>query len=141
VYTYNYAGPYADLLLPFYIQHKILQYIAYGFVDNGAKKSVNDWAQTDLFTYHYADLVVNVPDLQGSGLSIFPNPATDYIQVEGSQSTAVARVEFYNVSGGMVMNQVLDNDGRIPVSHLSGGIYVVRIIQGSEVKTGKVMIE
>jgi hypothetical protein len=41
----------------------------------------------------------------------------------------------------MVMNQVLDNGGRIRVGHLSQGIYVIRLVQGSKVKTGKVMIE
>ena len=35
----------------------------------------------------------------------------------------------------------LDNGGRIPVSHLSEGMYIIRIVQGSKVRTGKVLIE
>ena len=47
----------------------------------------------------------------------------------------------YDVSGKIILNQVLDRGGRIPVGHLSEGIYLIRLVQGSTVKTGKVMIE
>jgi hypothetical protein len=80
-------------------------------------------------------------DISVGELSVYPNPASEYIQVEGDLDTGEARVMMYDVSGKMVMNQVLDRGGRIPVSHLSDGIYVVRLVQGSKVKTGKVMIE
>ncbi len=143
VYTYDYTFLYADLLLPFYIQHKILQYIAYAFT--GAiplKSDEDDWEQNDVFIYYYSDLAVTgVSDISRGELSIYPNPATDFIQVEGDLDTDLTRIMMYNVSGKMVMNQVLDRGGRIPVSHLSKGIYVIRLTQGSKVKTAKVMIQ
>ena len=144
VYTYDYAFPYADLLLPFYIQHKILQYIAYAFTGAVPLKSDDeDWEQNDIFIYHYTDLEVgvNVNEITRGGLSIYPNPASDYIEIDGDLGTDAARVIMYNVSGRMVMDQVLDRGGRIPVSHLSEGIYVIRLVHGNKVKTGKVMIE
>jgi hypothetical protein len=143
VYTYDYAFLYADLWLPFYVQHKILQYIAYAFTGAVPLKSdEDDWEQNDLFIYYYSDLAVSgVSDISRGELSIYPNPATDFIQVEGDLDTDPGRVMMYNVSGKMVMNQVLDHGGRIPVSHLSKGIYVIRLTQGSKVKTAKVMIQ
>jgi hypothetical protein len=47
----------------------------------------------------------------------------------------------YNISGTMVLNRVLDNTGRVPVSHLSEGVYIIRLLQGKAIQTGKVMIE
>jgi hypothetical protein len=139
-YDYNFAG--YDILAPFYMWHMITSYIEYVYF-GGTLKSSEEWVQSEAFTYHYSDMNVgvSVADLSGGELSIYPNPATDYIQIEGDLDTDAARVVMYNVSGKMVVNQVLDNGGRILVGHLSEGIYVIRLVQGSKVKTGKVMIE
>ncbi len=41
-----------------------------------------------------------------------------------------------------ILNQAMDNTGKISVSHLSEGIYqIIRLVQGGRVQTGKVMIE
>ena len=110
--------------------------------ENDVLKS-GEWKIIDDFTYHYTDLEVgvNVDDISRGDLSIYPNPASDYLKIEGDLDAGAARILMYNVSGKMVMNQVLHRGGRIPVSHLSEGIYVVRLVQGDKVKTAKVMIE
>ena len=142
VYTYDYNFSGYDILAPWYMWQMITSYITYGY-QAGTLKSTADWVETDAFTYHYTDLEVGVStaDISRGDLSIYPNPATEYIQVEGDELASGARIVMYNVSGRMVMNQVLHRGGRIPVSHLSEGIYVIRLVQGSKVKTGKVMIE
>ena len=142
VYTYNYNFAGFDILAPFYMWQMIISYIEYVYL-GGTLKSSEEWVESDAFTYHYSDLEVgvSVADLSGGELSIYPNPATDYIQVVGDELNGGARIVMYNVSGRMVMNQVLDRGGRIPVSHLSEGIYVIRLVQGDKVKTAKVMIE
>ena len=142
VYTYNYNFSGYDILAPWYMWQMITTYITYGY-QAGTLKSTEDWVETDAFTYHYTDLEVGVStaDISRGELSIYPNPATDYIQVDGDELASGARIVMYNVSGRMVMNQVLHRGGRIPVSHLSEGIYVIRLVQGDKVKTAKVMIE
>jgi hypothetical protein len=142
VYTFDYAYEADELFEPFGMRrHKITNLTEYAYEGVAELKS-DEWIKFDEFIYHYSDLAVSgVADLSWGELSIFPNPATDYIQVEGDLGTDVARVFIYNVSGRIVMNQVLDNGGRIPVSHLSEGIYVIRLVQGDKVKTAKVMIE
>ena len=142
VYTYDYNFAGFDILAPFYMWQMITSYIEYVYL-GGTLKSSEEWVESDAFTYHYSDLEVgvSVAELTGGELSIYPNPATDYIQVTGDELNVGARIVMYNVSGRMVMNQVLDRGGRIPVSHLSDGIYLIRLVQGSKVKTGKVMIE
>ena len=120
----------------------ILGYIEYAYLSGGTTKSSQDWVQTESFTYHYSDLEVSgVEDLMRGKLSLYPNPASVYIQVEGELDTGLARIMMYSVTGQVVLNQVLDDGGRIHVGHLSEGIYVIRLVQGDKVKTGKVMIE
>ena len=138
-FSFDYAYTRQDLMTPLPAKHKITRRIEYMFENDELKSG--EWKVIDDFAYHYSDLTVNIADLSDFELSLYPNPATDYILVEGDLDTDVARVMMYNVSGKMVMNQVLDNGGRIPVSHLPQGIYVIRLVQGSKVKTGKVMIE
>ena len=144
VYTYNYNFSGFDILAPFYMWHMISTLIEYEyFVGGGTTKSSEEWVQTEAFTYHYSDMNVgvSVADLSKGELSIYPNPATEYIEIAGDELNGYARIMMYNISGRMVMNQVLDRGGRIPVSHLSEGIYVIRLTQGSKVKTAKVMIQ
>ena len=138
-FNFDYAYTRQDLMTPLYAKHKITRRIEYMFENDELKSG--EWKVIDDFAYHYSDLTVNIADLSGGELSIYPNPATDYIQVVGGELNGGARIIMYNVSGRMVMNQVLDNGGRIPVSHLSRGIYIIRLVQGSKVKTGKVLIE
>ena len=142
-YTYDYNFTGSDILAPFYMWAMITSYIEYVYQDPVLKSS-EEWIKSDEFFYYYSDLEevgVGVTDLARGELSIFPNPASDFIEVEGDNDTDAARVMMYNVSGKMVMNQVLHRGGRIPVSHLSEGIYVIRLVQGDKVKTAKVMIE
>ena len=138
-YSFDYTYTRQDLMTPLYGAYKITRRIDYMFENDELKSG--EWKIINDFTYHYSDLAVNVADISLVELSLYPNPATDYIQVEGDEFSGDTRIMMYNVSGKMVLNQVLDNGGRIPVSHLSEGIYVIRLVQGDKVKTGKVMIE
>jgi glutathione peroxidase len=59
-----------------------------------------------------------------NNLSVFPNPATSVINIEGLNA-ATAEVVIYNVLGLPVM-EVRTTDGRIDISALPAGAYVVR---------------
>jgi hypothetical protein len=128
-----------DLVAPFYMRYKITRRIDYLYV-NGALKS-DEWQVVGDYAYYYSDLAVTVEDVAEGGLSFYPNPASDYIQVEPGPDTDAARILLYNVSGQLIMNRVLEDGGRIPVSHLSEGVYILRMVQGNTIKTGKVLIE
>jgi hypothetical protein len=138
-FSFDYAYSRQDLMTPLVAKHKITRRIEYMFENDELKSG--EWKVIDDFAYHYSDLAVNVAELSRGELSIYPNPATDYILVEGGLDADEVRIVMYNISGKMVMNQVLDFGERIPVSHLSKGIYVIRLVKGSKVKTGKVLIE
>jgi hypothetical protein len=139
-YSFDYAYAREDLMTSLSAKHKITRRMEYLFEDDGL--GGGEWKVSDDFGYYYTDLAVtDDTDLSVKQISIYPNPATDYIKIDGDPEAGGARVLIYDVSGKLVINQVLDDGGRIPVSHLSEGIYVVRLILGGQVKTGKIMIE
>jgi len=138
-FSFDYAYSRQDLMTPLVAKHKTIRRIEYMYENDELKSG--EWKVIDDFAYFYSDLAVNVAEIFRGELSIYPNPATDYFQVEGDLDADEVRIVMYNVSGKMFMNQVLHRGGRIPVSHLSKGIYIIRLVQGSQVKTAKVMIE
>jgi hypothetical protein len=71
----------------------------------------------------------------GNGVKVYPNPVTDYVNVElfGSGSRSL-KVEIVNISGIVVFSETLAftgmywNTEQIPVDKLSRGLYLVRIV-------------
>jgi len=69
-----------------------------------------------------------------NSLSIYPNPANDYITIYTSESNY--RVLIYNTDGIPVLNQKVEGDKLINISSLQKGVYVVKLngVSGKLVK-------
>ncbi len=64
------------------------------------------------------------------GLVVYPNPATHFIQVQGSKTQH--RIEMMDISGRVVINTSgRDNQTELDVAHLSNGIYMLRVFDES----------
>lgn len=77
-------------------------------------------------------------------LLIYPNPATDRLQVLfGSQSTQKS-IQLYDFSGALVYEEEIEQEdiyfSNINVSHLPSGIYVYTLFNGIDRKSGKIQI-
>jgi len=70
-------------------------------------------------------------------ISIFPNPARDHINVVGMENTAT-----YSITdlGGRIVAQGLLESGRIPVSELSNGTYIL-LLEGVQTQIQKIQIQ
>ena len=76
-------------------------------------------------------------DESSSNISIFPNPARDHINVVGMENTAT-----YSITdlGGRIVAQGLLESGRIPVSELSNGTYIL-LLEGAQTQIQKIQIQ
>lgn len=74
---------------------------------------------------------VNVPSV-----SIFPNPATDYVTVNGED---VRRVEIYSMNGARLIDTRLTTSSSIDVRPLAKGVYVMKITTGRGQAVRKLM--
>jgi len=73
-------------------------------------------------------------------LGIYPNPATEYVRVNlGDESEAVAQIT--DVSGRLVVEQIVRNNGLIKVSGLTTGMYTLHVFSGEKNYTGKLIVE
>ena len=60
-------------------------------------------------------------------LKIFPNPATDYIEIE-DKNDLVNRIRVVNLVGKEVINKIAVKGKKYPISDLSNGLYLVQFI-------------
>jgi hypothetical protein len=79
------------------------------------------------YTYVKGTLTITVTndisDQSAESISVYPNPATTTINVEGSTGV----VYLYNLAGNMVLTQDLSQDNSINVSGLTHGIYLLKV--------------
>ncbi len=76
-----------------------------------------------------------ISDDKNSGkITIFPNPAADYVQIA---SDAVSAVEIFSLSGGLVLRSTDSNS--VDVSNLVQGTYLMRITADGIVYTQKLL--
>jgi hypothetical protein len=62
---------------------------------------------------------------------IYPNPASNVLNIEGLSNTKDLTVGIYNIIGQQIMNPTLSQSS-IDVSNLSAGIYVLRVSNGTQ---------
>ncbi|KFF08858.1 T9SS type A sorting domain-containing protein [Chryseobacterium luteum] len=94
-----------------------------------------------------ASKVFSDPSVQGtlgtrdvavnSQVSIYPNPASDKVFIRGEK---VSEVEIYSMDGRK-QNVVFNNDQSVNVSHLTKGVYILKLKIKNEITTQKLMIK
>ena len=73
--------------------------------------------------------ITGVEELEQLGLSIGPNPARDFITIQSETSLSDKRISLYSVDGKLIdiQSNQTDNFAKLNVSHLSSGMYILRI--------------
>lgn len=80
---------------------------------------------------------VSVPQKDAVSLSIYPNPAQDFVRIQGVSN---AQVTILDITGKVIFEQKKTNDLSIPVKNWSNGIYFVQIVEGGKTQTQKLVI-
>ena len=79
-------------------------------------------------------------DVQKSRTSIYPNPASDLVQIKSDQEFDSFAI--YNVSGQQILSKQLNSEQRIDVSTLTKGMYFLKLnSNGQEIETLKLAKE
>lgn len=81
------------------------------------------------FQYLYWNSNVSVNDVSNLDLTIYPNPATDIINIR-SESTFKGKLEVHSMSGQLLKSMVLDsNESQVQVDDLQKGTYLLSFTQ------------
>lgn len=79
------------------------------------------------FIARFNDKVLAVQDTDNTLVQLYPNPATDHINLDFGKSGKEYEVEIYNMVGQKVMTATVANKSTLNVSSLVKGSYFVRL--------------
>ena len=81
------------------------------------------------------------------GLKIYPNPVSDYANIEFKMSErADVRIQVYSLNGRLIMDEQFRNQSsgentiQVDLNQLSNGTYIVRAISGDQAASSKLLI-
>jgi uncharacterized protein YdeI (BOF family) len=85
------------------------------------------------------DCTTGIEDVNSIELSVYPNPATNWIMVNASE---LSTVEIRNITGKLISTyQMTSLSERIDVSELENGIYIISVTNNSKVTSKRLIIE
>jgi hypothetical protein len=104
-------------------------YISTEFCPNPSSPVAGNPIQTDV-VQSTPQMVVN------SSIRIYPNPAANQFTLEllGNETTGMQKLEIYSLSGVKVAEQECSGSSKqtVSVTDLAPGVYVVKVMAGSE---------
>jgi hypothetical protein len=72
---------------------------------------------------------------------VYPNPAHNTLKLKLSAISSESIISIYNLSGQLQLNTTVNSDGSIDLSGLKPGMYVLRVDEGDEVFTEKIIVQ
>jgi hypothetical protein len=96
-------------------------------------------ASSAQLSFYLDDTNTAVPEVTTSGWSVYPNPVSDMLYMNGLNDET-ATVIVFDVSGKMVMSKQLTSN-MINVSVLANGIYILRVTTADSVHTSRFVKE
>ncbi|MBO6880934.1 T9SS type A sorting domain-containing protein [Winogradskyella sp.] len=88
-------------------------------------------------SFNFSTLGIDDVVEQGLSVSVYPNPASEFITVEASFH--IDDIELFDITGKQVLKTVQTN--AIKVSHLPNGIYLLKIVTNKGSLTKKLVIK
>lgn len=76
-----------------------------------------------------------------NGISIFPNPASETIQINTDMILDKSTVEIYSINGNLIKTKTLNNQSEINISDLPTGTYLMKINVDNKTLTEKFIKE
>jgi hypothetical protein len=104
----------------------------FGYVDIDSKGNIYA-ANFQLTSYYkFSNPFTSVQDNnpvgdQSTELMVYPNPATDEIEIPGIENAIMQEIEIFNILGEKVITTQLTASNKINVGHLPTGMYIIKI--------------
>lgn len=100
------------------------------------RETVDGCDSTIIMTVLVTD--VNIPALEEAGLSIYPNPATDRIFVEGDN---IEHISLYSIAGQLIVSLPTSSERtEMVLNDLAEGIYLIRVRFSDQHETTKKIV-
>ena len=84
--------------------------------------------------------IVNVPELEKTNPTVYPNPATNNFTVNLGNDEK-ANIQLFNIVGQQVYSETITGTAQVNVANLNSGVYMLKINQNGKVYTTKVIVK
>jgi hypothetical protein len=126
-----------DLILPEWLydfsHNKLTGYTYYDY-------DGSNWQNDGMKTYYYSNVTISVSEVYNNAYTVYPNPATEFVTFDISNTSADALVSIYSLEGVKILSQQLSNK-TVNISTLQKGMYLYQINAGGKISTGKLIVE
>jgi hypothetical protein len=95
------------------------------YVPDGSKSSYQAADQWKDFV-NIVEMTTAVPGINNTAVKIYPNPVTEYFQIEGIEGTA--KLILSDLNGKMLLQKQIVNNEKIAAKNIGSGSYIVKII-------------
>jgi len=144
-YTFDYDMPLSEVQIPW--NPEIRRPMTF---DNEHAYDREAWYTVDVdhvlhyvcdYVYTYESATSSVETPCEVKLTASPNPANNYVNIQGLEAGA-AQVRVFDAMGRLVMDGTLaQGNGRLDVSRLNAGCYVVKVFQHGRTDAFKLVVE
>lgn len=95
--------------------------------------------QTYKDIFNYTDISANLTSREATGVTIYPNPATEYFMVR--LRTESAQLRLFDAIGREVLHSTVSNNQKIMTNTLRSGIFFYQINNGNNITKGELVIK
>jgi hypothetical protein len=143
-YTYSNTS-FSEVIFPSYLQFwgineetNTFNYAITEIVTSSNMEGV--WSDTDRTLFYYSEgTATSTRDLAKAQVSVYPNPASDNITLKW-QGHGILSLEVFHVTGAKVMERQVSSGMNIPVSNLTNGMYIMRLMNDNQtIYSGKLI--
>jgi hypothetical protein len=92
--------------------------------------------------YYYSDqTITGIKENTQEESVVYPNPATDFINLHVGTTLEPSKIEIYDSQGKMVMIEDTRTGKQISVKHLQRGLYIYKVSFQDTILTGKIILQ
>jgi hypothetical protein len=127
---YSFAPSYSNLIV-----NKPVDFISYDY-------GQGSWVNSSKGTYQYSTVNgTSVSGLNMNAYSIYPNPASDNINFNITNSNNTFTFELYDSQGRKLISKEITNNRQLSLEGLAKGIYLYNLNIDGEIQSGKLIKE
>jgi hypothetical protein len=130
----------SEIMLPAYFPTENFNSRLTGMIFHAWNPDSGSWSyQGQGFLYYSEASASGVPDIRMPRARIFPNPATDHLQVESPGNHLPYIVELYDNQGRLAIRKELTGNEQISLENLAAGPYLYKILLNGQTQVGKII--
>ena len=102
----------------------------------------SQWELTEKATFYYSEQdITGIQENTENLVTIYPNPATDFLTFTFKDASQPALVELFDMQGKLLISRDIYHNQQLPVSHLQTGMYFCKVSQNGVQFNSKLLIK